>query len=215
MKIPKWKALLAGLLALGLLAACSSATDPGQLSSFVVYSHPADASGGLIASSRVSPGGSDLDAYAYDSFVLAIGTAINEVRWRGGYAVGGTYGHVNDFTLTFYASTANDTQPLCTNPHLPESTYLATYTVGGDAGETVVGDVGGTTMYDYSFVLPTPFQATAGTRYWLRIEAAQPALADWGIAVGIGTDSSYYRFLTGSMQFATVPGNDVSFTLLK
>jgi hypothetical protein len=202
------------VLFLGCLGPTRGGADP-ITSANAVYGQSPSAAGGLIASSRVSPGGSDRDSYAYDAFALSADAAIREVRWRGGYESGGTYGFVSDFTVTFYASTANNAQPLCTNPHLSETTYLATFTVRGNAGETVAGSFGGTTIYDYAFVLPVPFQATAGVKYWIRIEALQSSLADWGISVGTGGDGSYYRFLAGSMQFATVPGQDIAFGLLK
>ncbi len=178
MKAKNWRAVLLGMLALTLAAGCSSYSAPADPTGMVVYTQPAHYLGGLIPSAWVSPGGSDGDAYAYDSFVLGDDTSVREVRWRGGYATGASYGHVTDFTITFYASAANDTQPNCTNPHLSETNYLASYQVGGNAGETVFENVGGTTMYDYAFVLPTPFQASAGTKYWLRIEALQRSLAD-------------------------------------
>ncbi len=179
---------------------------------FLYQQEPAPA-GGLIASSFVSPGGTDADAYAYDSFVLGASDSIKEVRWRGGYSAGAAYGRATDFWITFYASTANDTQPLANNPHLAE-TYLAHHVVGGNAGETTAGTVGGVAMYDYAFVLPTPFAATANTKYWLRIEAVQGTYPDWSIAKAVDRGGTYYRFLVGSMMFATVPG-DTAFLLLR
>ena len=65
-----------------------------------------------------------------------------------------------------------------------------TYTVGGNAGETLAGTFGGTAMHDYEFVLPTTFNAVAGTTYWLKLYASQGLTSmyywppDWGLAVG-------------------------------
>jgi len=53
--------------------------------------------------------------------------------------------------------------------------------------------VGGTTMYDYAFYFPTPFQAGAGTKYWIQIEALQHAIPDWEIAAGTGGNGRYFR----------------------
>ncbi len=170
-------------------------------------------SGTLFGSAFVSPNGTDADAFVYDSFTVAKEAAITQVRWRGGYAAGGTYGHVTDFWITIYASTAGDTQPLVVNPHLPE-VYLAHYDVGGDADEMPAGTFGSIAMYDYVYELPTPFIAEGNTKYWIRIEALQATYPDWGIAAAGSDDGSHYRFLCGTMTFATVPGT-TSYSLLQ
>ncbi len=194
------------MLAALLGALCSAA------SAAVVFSHPFNGSGTLIPSSWVFENGSDADMYAYDDFTLGSDQAITEIRWRGGYAYNAAYGRVFDFSITFYDSTANGTQPNCTNPQLPEI-YLAYYEVGGMAGETFAGTFGGTAMYDYSFVLPTPFQAVAGTKYWVRIEGYQSVYPDWGLAVGTGGDGQHFAFSTGYARFFFAPG-DTTFALL-
>ena len=168
----------------------------------VVFSYPPSPSGGLVASSWVDPNGTDADMYAYDDFTLASTTAITEVDWRGGYIYGAAYGHAFDFSITFYDSIAGGSQPLCTNPQLPEI-YLAYYMVGGTAGETPAGVFGGTPMYDYRFVLPTPFQAVAGHKYWVRIEGFQPTYPDWALSVGTGGDGQHFNFSTGASCLAT------------
>jgi hypothetical protein len=72
-------------------------------------------------------------------------------------------------------------------------------------------------MYDYAFTLPSPFQATAGTTYWVQIEGWQnivfPNYApDWGLAVGTGGNNSHFRFVTaGTFQTIT---NDLAFSLV-
>jgi hypothetical protein len=178
----------------------------------VVFTRPPDGTGALIPSSWVDPDGSDSDMYAYDDFTLASDQTITEIHWRGGYIYGAPYGRVFNFTVTFYASIAGGSQPHCTNPQLPEI-YLAYYDVGGIAGETLAGTYGGTTMYDYSFVLPSPFQATGGVKYWVRVEASQPTYPDWGIAVGTGGDGQHFAFSTGAAMFFFASG-DTAFTLL-
>ena len=42
---------------------------------------------------------------------------------------------------------------------------LAEYQAGGNAGETPVGTFGGIPMYDYTLILPSPFNAQAGVKY--------------------------------------------------
>lgn len=187
---------------------------PVMATAGVAFTRPPTDTGALITSSWVNPEGSDADMYAYDSFVLDASAAITEVRWRGGNSYGALYGAVWNFSLTFYDSIAGGSQPHVNNPQLPEF-YLARYFVGGTAGQTAVGTFGGTVMYDYHYVLPTPFQATAGVKYWLRIEASQIGYPDWGIATGTGAgaDGKYFRFSTGAAMFQAPPG-DIAFTLM-
>jgi len=180
----------------------------------VIFSYPPNSSGGLIQSSWVAPNGSDQDMYAYKDFILASTQSIREIDWRGGYMLNAPYGHVSGFTVTIFESIAGGSQPHVTTPDTQEI-YLAKYTVAGNAGETLAGVVGGTTMYDYKFVLPTPFQAVADTKYWLRIEASQNTFPDWGIAVGAGGNGNYFRFSTGLAMFTMIAGGDTAFVLLK
>jgi hypothetical protein len=88
------------------------------------------------------------------------------------------------------------------------------YRTGGNAGETPAGTFGGAAMYDYKFTLPAPFQAAAGTKYWLQIQALQHATPDWGMAAGTGSDGNHYRMThVEGNNFLMVPG-DTSFSLL-
>lgn len=182
--------------------------DMGQ----AVFAQAPSADGGLIASSWVAPDGTDGDLYAYDRFRLSSDQTITEIDWRGGYINGAANGRAANFTVAIFDSIAGGSQPLVTNPQLPE-TPLAKFVVGGNAGEALAGTFGGKTMYDYKFALPTPFQATSGYPYWLRVEAVQTITPDWGISVGTGGDSRHFQFRTDTAQFNFVP-NDVAFTLL-
>jgi hypothetical protein len=197
--------MLDGLPALGVVA-----NSGGPL-----FSYPPSSSGGLIQSSMVFPNGSDQDIYVYKDFTLTTTQSITEVDWRGGYILNALGGHVTNFTVTFFESIAGGSQPHVVNPQQEDTNhvYLAKYVVGGSAGETLAGVFGGNTMYDYKFVLPTPFPATAGTKYWLRIEAFQNTFADWGIAVGTGGNGQYFRFNTGLAMFQMISGGDTAFTL--
>ncbi|MHB8770772.1 MAG: chitobiase/beta-hexosaminidase C-terminal domain-containing protein [Syntrophales bacterium] len=178
----------------------------------LLFSYPADPAGGLLGSSWVNPNGSDADLYAYNDFILPTTGSITEVRWRGGYLQDAAFGRASDFTVAFFATNVTGNEP---NVTLPESQeiFLAKYQVGGNAGETPAGTFGGRVMYDYRYQLPTPFTAAGGTKYWLRIEAFQPVVPDWGIAVGTGGDGAHFRYSTGSKTFRFAP-NDTSFTLL-
>ena len=178
-----------------------------------VYTQMPSVSGGLLASSRVMPDGSDSDMYVYDGFMLATSVAVTEVHWRGGYAYAAQYGRVQDFTVSFYGVIDGTTQPDMGYPPSEEQpNALAHYYVGDAAGETGVGVVGGIAMYDYSFVLPSPFQVVANERYWIRIEAIQPGYPDWGIAASTDGSGSHIRYSTGSTMFQAPP-KDAAFTL--
>lgn len=139
--------------------------------SVLVFEQPPNPAGGHSKSAWYPPDGLDGDEYAWESFVLPADTAITEIHWRGCY--------------TNYLS-ARARRPCSTSP-LPStapsrsaaSRTLAPvggrlrYYTGNNAGETAAGIAGGVAMYDYAFTLPSPFQATAGTKYWVQIVAHQ------------------------------------------
>ncbi len=195
-------------------------TSPVRAQTQIVFSQPPNPAGGVIKSAWYPPNGLDGDAYAYDSFVLSANAAITEIDWRGGYTnilSGAGISPVFDFTISIYASIAAGIQPDVVHPPLVQ------YSVGGNAGETPVGTFGGVPMYDYSFVLPSPFQAIAGTKYWVQIEASQGVTPtygwppDWSIAVGTGGDNSHFYQITGGTNgggnlFYT-SASDLAFTL--
>jgi len=196
--------LLRGLAMKVLLVAFITAVASFRAAAVPVYTQPPSAAGGVNISSWIAPDGTDADQYCFDDFTLAADTAIAEIDWRGGYQYAASYGHVTAFTIRIYGSIAGGSQPNVTS-------VLKTYNVSGVAGEVLVGTVGGIAMYDYHYTLTTPFQATAGTKYWVQIEATQPAYPDWGIATGTGGDNSHFRHLApGPYQ---VISGDTAFTL--
>lgn len=186
---------------------------PSQGAAAVVFSQPA--SGAFLRQSsqigydRFS---SDYDQYVWDNFTLDFTETITEIDWRGAYTSGGYYGGaVTDFVIGIYGSIAGGFQPDVLSPPLRE------YTAGGNAGETPPLISGSVTesMHDYAFVLPTPFVAAAGTKYWVQIEAVQNGPTDWGLAAGSNGDNSCFIAQpgVGDFQYFKVPG-DVAFTLL-
>lgn len=177
-----------------------------------VFSYPPSPSGGLVASAWVDPDGSDSDIFAWNDFTLPATESITEVRWRGGYAYGALYGKAFDFSISFHATNITGFEPLVLDwPDPYGEPCLAQYIVGSNAGETPVGVVNGITMYDYRFVLPKPFVALAGVKYWIRIDAWQKVFPDWGVSKGTGGNGSHFRVVNHVFQNA--PG-DTSFTLL-
>ena len=117
-------------------------------SAAVLYSQPHNGTGTINLSSWVFENGSDADMYAYDSFIIPTGGAVDRVTWRGGYQYNAMYGSVNNFSIYFYESTAGGTEPHVNNPQLPEF-YLARYLLNGIAGETPAGTFGGKAMTYY------------------------------------------------------------------
>lgn len=192
------KLLLLATVCLGLSASAG-----------VVYTQP-PAGGGLLPSAWWSPNGSDYDQYAWDNFSLASNAPITEVKWRGGFGYGNSTNSITGFTIAFYSSIAGNSQP-----NIATAPPLATYTVSGNPGQTSAGTSGGVAMYDYDYVLPAPFQATAGTVYWIQIEAAQTGIPDWCLAGGSGGNGVYFKQFAyvGDKYFLLGPG-DAAFTLL-
>lgn len=180
-----------------------------------VFAQPPSASGGVNKSSWYSPEGLDGDIYAFDSFTLTTNAAISEVRWRGGYTnylQGAGRAPVYAFTISIYRSGTGGF-----NPDLGAVGRLVKYEVMNNCGEVAVGTFGGVIMYDYAFALPVAFQATAGTKYWVQIEAWQGLTPvyywppDWGLCTGTGGNGSYFRRVVGG-QYQTI-GGDLAFSL--
>ena len=153
-------------LVVGVLALVTA----GARGDVPVYTQSPNPAGGQYKSAWYAPDGLDGDEYVWDAFTLASGTAITQVQWRGAYTnylSGAGLAPVYNFTVAIYGSIAGGSQPdIVTGP-------LRRYTVGGNAGETAAGSAGGVNMYDYHFTFPSPFQAAAGVKYWLQIEAWQ------------------------------------------
>ena len=166
-----------------------------------------DSSGGFYQSSS---NGSDYDQYVWDDFTLQTTTTIARIDWFGVFdpAKTGSGGPVTDFHVAVYVSIPAGVQPDVVNAPLYE------YRIGGNAGETVVGQVKGVTEYKYTYVLPTPFIADSGKKYWLQIEALQNGVPDWSIAAGSGGNASHFRRISnaGDMFYQTVAG-DAAFML--
>lgn len=168
----------------------SSATNLG-----IVFSQPETTSGTLLLSSYMLPDGNvDGMEYRFEKFTLATTTGISHLRWRGGYIGNNQAGNpVVEFIIKIYGSTANGFYPDLANPHLKK------YTITGNASETAAGVFGGVQMYDYSVTLPTSFVATAGTGYWVQIEASQYGYPlTWGHATGAGGNNAHYRRMGNS-----------------
>jgi hypothetical protein len=196
-----------GMLSI-LLVACSvkARTQSGQ-----VYSQPISPNGGQYQSSWFDPNGGDNDQYVWDNFTLPAATAIAEIDWKGAYdpAKSGSGGKVLDFAVSVYSSIAGGSQPDVAHA------ALIHYQTNGNAHETAADSLGAQRYYSYSFVLPALFEAAAGTKYWLQVEAVQHGIPDWGIAAATGGDNTYFRKIAnaGDVLYQAVPG-DAAFSLI-
>ena len=201
-----------------ILLAAILATFGAQVHAGVLYQQPPDPSGGFYHSSWWEPDGSNYDEYVWDRFVLYHDAEVDSIAWRGSYdpAFGGD-GPVVNFTVAIYGASVGGSQPDVSNPPLVE------YEIGGNAGETYAGVVGGATMYDYRFPLPLAFPAQAGVPYWVQIEGWQSGFPGWSIARGTGGDGYHFRcqHLTLVARdgvptgcWFTAPSGDAAFTLL-
>lgn len=186
-----------------------------------VYSQPADSSGTILKSSWLAPNGLDGDQYVWDNFAVNSTTAIKQINWTGGYTnylSGAGQSPVSDFTVSIYKSIVAGSQPDVLNPPLVQ------YQVGGNAGETASVIAGGVQLYNYQYILPTPFTANGGEKYWIQIEASQGVTAlygwppDWGFASASGGDNSDFRMITGGTlgggNLYSSFGGDAAFSLL-
>ncbi len=187
-------------------------TGAPALTTGIVYAQPPRSSGGLIPSSLRNPDGSATDWSIWDSFAFDRDQIIAEVRWRGGYdpARSGSGGPVHNFTVDIFPSIPAGSEPnIAGRP-------LVHYEVGDNAGETPAEVLGGVQTYDYRFTLPAPFEATAGARYWIQIEAFQSGAPDWGLSAASGGDGSHFGGSGPSGEgymFRSAPG-DAAFTLV-
>ncbi len=180
----------------------------------VVFDQPATASGGSHKSAWYSPDGLDSDEYAWDSFICTADTAVTRISWRGLYqysANGFAHAPVSNFSVAIYRSIGGGFQP-----DLGTGGRLVRYYTNSNASEVGSGTIAGLPVYDYTFTLPAPFQATAGTKYWVQIEASQGLAPgtywppDWALCNATGT-GGYFRKITGG-TYQAISG-DCAFTL--
>lgn len=171
----------------------------------IVYQQPPSSTVQFFVSARWGENGSDYDEYTWDNFTLATTRAITEVHWRGGYV--NVTAPITQFEIAIYGSIGGGSQPdIGAGP-------LVHYMFPGNAGETPAGSAGGTPVFDYGVTLPTPFNATGGTKYWVEILAWQEGFPFWSLQRGSGGNNSHFRFSEGLAMFHTITG-DLTFSLV-
>lgn len=141
----------------------------------------------------------------YESFVLTTDATIQSVNWYGTDIVeifGVPPGNPESFLVNFYADGGNGVP----------GALLSTNTIGNYAGATFTGlkiqDI--ISIFSYQGTLATPFQATAGTRYWISI-VDPTEFARWYWASGSGPDNKHTTIIDG--QVYAGEAGDTAFTL--
>lgn len=203
--------LTCGLIALSLASATAHAA--------VVYSQAPSPAGGQFQSSWWSPISSDYDTFVWDNFSLNSNQSITQIQWTGGYnplLTGYGAGQTpTSFTIQIWSSL--DSGVVALQPDLTNAQggggNLAQYTINGNAGETLTGNINGVATYSYSYTLNTPFAVTAGKNYWVSIVAAEPGIPTWGLSTGTGGDGKHFMYSYGQAQYFSVAG-DTAFTLI-
>lgn len=145
-----------------------------------LYSQPPSAFSSTMLS-QADVGFSDGSAWVNDDFIATQSGAISNISWQGDAQPTGNTG----FTITIIPvvdSKGNAYTP--TLPELATVTPLMTFTVPGNAGQTLNNG----TLYNFNAVLPTPLNLVKGTRYWINIEST--GLNPWGWANGTGGNAS-------------------------
>ncbi|MFO0836804.1 MAG: hypothetical protein U0638_17725 [Phycisphaerales bacterium] len=199
---------------IGALVVMMGVLTPTRAHAAVAYTQPPDPAGGQYKSSWYPPDGLDGDEYVWDNFTLASSTAITEIRWRGAYAYGladNIEAPVIEFKVSIWPSNSSGFEPNVAGQPLVK------YWTGNRCGETPAVTINGIKHYDYSFTLPSPFQATGGVKYWVQIEASQGINGwnwppDWSISKGTGGNGAHFRKVTGG-NYNSISG-DCAFTLM-
>lgn len=141
----------------------------------------------------------------YESFVLTADATIQSVNWYGTDIVeifGVPPGNPESFLVNFYADGGSGVP----------GALLSTNTIGNYAGATFTGlkiqDI--ISIFSYQGTLATPFQATAGTRYWISI-VDPTEFARWYWASGSGPDNTHTTIIDG--QILVGQTGDTAFSL--
>ena len=164
---------------------------------------------------------------AADDFTPMVTTAIRTIAWQGGYCGGTPFGAVappptansRAFVVSFYADRNGMPQPFggteLYQMRLTPAEAHEQFTF--DSGATANGcgsQTPNATYYQYSADLATPFSVTAGTRYWVLVQADIPG--NVGIAWGwrAGTHDNNYSVVSGPQGLPLLTSTiDLAFSL--
>jgi len=130
-----------------------------------------------VLASQNDVGGLGNYATMYDDFVLPQNGIIDKVTWMGGWFNAPGIGSISSFTIGFRSDASG--QP-------GSSVFSAEIT--GNGNQTLVGTSNfGVPTYSYNAAF-APFDATAGTRYWISIVASTTS----GLSPQWGWDSTLF-----------------------
>ena len=180
------KSLLVMLIVTSCAACGGSPTRPSPGSSAPIHD-TLNATGNFGANDFVwSERSGGEDRQVYDDFVSATSAAIRTIAWQG---IRPTMRPPASFHISFIADDGGFIlrRPDNTNSGRPGALYGATFPVAQvneQLGVTRACDNSPQQQcgsYDYTVTLAAPFRTTAGTRYWILIQAESPlgSLSGW------------------------------------
>jgi hypothetical protein len=169
----------------------------------VLYNQATDNNGAYASQNDTSGFGNF--ATAYDDFTLGASALVTRVDWVGSYFNLSVQGAITAFTLTVWSDYGG--QP---------GSSLFSESINGASNEVAVNTNSGSDAFgdpEFNYSANLPFNAIAGTQYWLSIvpDLAFPSL--WGWETSTGTESSpvsYQDYFGTRSQNPT----DLAFTLL-
>ena len=171
-----------------------------QIEAAIIYDQPYDGSNiaDAYASQNDSASGGFGDfAKAYDNFNLDSATSIGKVKWYGEF-FSGEPAPISNFLIQFWSDNSGP------------NAELFSETIVGNAHETLVEKIGNFNLYQYGMDLSLPFQALAGTTYWLSIQATLDYPPQWGWYQGKGGNGVAYQDFFG--EIGAIP-KDLAFSL--
>lgn len=172
-----------------------------QIEAAIIYAQPYEGSNiaDAYASQNDSASGGFGDfAKAYDNFTLDSATSIGKVKWYGEF-FSGEPAPISNFLIQFWSDNSGP------------NAQLFSETIVGNAHETFVEKIGNFNLYQYGMDLSLPFQALAGTTYWLSIQATLDYPPQWGWYQGKGGNGvAYQDYLFGNT--GSIP-TDLAFRL--
>lgn len=180
--------------------------------------NPAGSVANADARTSVIRADGSLPSAVFDDFTLTTATTIRTVGWQGIYCteVANAPTQVpsaTGFSISFHPAdsgggpNANTTLQQSAYPLAQVSQSLDRNGTGtcGTATPTAIG------VYNYTVTLATPFNAAAGTRYWLSVQANVPSIPPfWGWRSGTADNGVSFQLFNG--QFTTF-STDRAFTL--
>jgi hypothetical protein len=136
-----------------------------------------------------------LNCQMADDFIMEDNIRVTGVHWWGAFWSKNSYERLwpnpCDFNIIFYADDGTGNMPTGAGMEDPTSTALSVYFMS-----QVNGTYLGSDRYEYNISLPTQFNATANTKYWIAIQVVLPVFPQWGWA----TNGDYLEKLHVAMQ---------------